>query len=46
MKKFIFVLFDVLGFALKLILLFSLAIVGMDLISNHNDEKNAANAEK
>ena len=43
MKKFIFVLFDVLGFALKLILLFSLAIVGMDLINKHNDEKNAAN---
>lgn len=42
-EKFIFVLFDVLGFALKLILLFSLAIVGMDLINKHNDEKNAAN---
>lgn len=42
MKKFVFVLFDVLGFVLKLILLFSLAIVGIDLFNKHNDEKDAA----
>lgn len=41
MKKFIFVLFDVLGFVLKLFLLFSLAIIGMDLINKHNEEKLA-----
>ena len=39
MKKFVFVLFDVLGFVLKLFLLFSLAIIGMDLINKHNEEK-------
>ncbi len=39
MKKYIFVLFDVLGFVLKLILLFSLAIIGMDLLNRHNEEK-------
>ena len=47
MKKFVLVLFQVLGFVLNAILIFGLLIVGMDLINRNkeNRQKTSDNNE-
>ncbi len=42
MKKFIFAFLSLLGFVIKMILLFSAAVIGMDMLNRYLDEKAAA----
>lgn len=42
MKKTVILLFEILGFALKLILIFGLIIVGIDLFNRSEEDKRSS----